>query len=271
MNPSMPSGTDNAPENDPSLDDDPVIRAFDAVCERLHGFDPSLDAEWIDGYLTALAASWRAIPLSEALPLMCGDVFERVFADPEDLAGAVAALAGRLAMLRAQLDVEALVDETDTLRLAPLMQDWGSLEDEERERLRAEHGDDVDLLNTGAAWAAGFFVAVADFEADWLPPRRIDREAAEDFAALRRTVEMLTLRPQDPQVRAFLAEQWPADAQPSRDELVDEALFAVQELRMWWAAYPPSREPVRAAPAPGRNDPCPCGSGRKFKKCCGAG
>jgi uncharacterized protein YecA (UPF0149 family) len=20
---------------------------------------------------------------------------------------------------------------------------------------------------------------------------------------------------------------------------------------------------------PGRNDPCPCGSGRKFKKCCG--
>lgn len=26
-----------------------------------------------------------------------------------------------------------------------------------------------------------------------------------------------------------------------------------------------------AAPKVGRNDPCPCGSGRKFKKCCGAG
>ena len=25
----------------------------------------------------------------------------------------------------------------------------------------------------------------------------------------------------------------------------------------------------RAAPAVGRNDPCPCGSGRKHKKCCG--
>ena len=23
-------------------------------------------------------------------------------------------------------------------------------------------------------------------------------------------------------------------------------------------------------PAVGRNDPCPCGSGKKFKKCCGA-
>ena len=27
----------------------------------------------------------------------------------------------------------------------------------------------------------------------------------------------------------------------------------------------------RATAAPQRNDPCPCGSGRKFKKCCGAG
>ncbi len=30
-------------------------------------------------------------------------------------------------------------------------------------------------------------------------------------------------------------------------------------------------EPARAASkTAGRNDPCPCGSGRKFKKCCGA-
>ena len=26
----------------------------------------------------------------------------------------------------------------------------------------------------------------------------------------------------------------------------------------------------RAPPKPGRNDPCPCGSGKKYKKCCGA-
>ena len=33
-----------------------------------------------------------------------------------------------------------------------------------------------------------------------------------------------------------------------------------------------ARDEARAAgpaPAPGRNDPCPCGSGRKFKRCCG--
>lgn len=28
------------------------------------------------------------------------------------------------------------------------------------------------------------------------------------------------------------------------------------------------RQPKPAAPKVGRNDPCPCGSGQKFKKCC---
>ena len=31
-----------------------------------------------------------------------------------------------------------------------------------------------------------------------------------------------------------------------------------------------SPAPVTAPPTPGRNDPCPCGSGKKYKKCCGA-
>ena len=37
------------------------------------------------------------------------------------------------------------------------------------------------------------------------------------------------------------------------------------------AAAPAPRQPVGAAVAAkvGRNDPCPCGSGRKYKKCCG--
>ncbi len=28
-------------------------------------------------------------------------------------------------------------------------------------------------------------------------------------------------------------------------------------------------EPIKADERPARNDPCPCGSGKKFKKCCG--
>lgn len=35
------------------------------------------------------------------------------------------------------------------------------------------------------------------------------------------------------------------------------------------AAGTEARAPAAATPGPGRNDPCPCGSGRKYKKCCG--
>ena len=44
----------------------------------------------------------------------------------------------------------------------------------------------------------------------------------------------------------------------------DEALAAAN------AASGSGKEPVRnVLPKVGRNDPCPCGSGKKFKNCCG--
>lgn len=30
-------------------------------------------------------------------------------------------------------------------------------------------------------------------------------------------------------------------------------------------------EPIHTGDHPGRNNPCPCGSGKKFKQCCGKG
>jgi preprotein translocase subunit SecA len=30
------------------------------------------------------------------------------------------------------------------------------------------------------------------------------------------------------------------------------------------------KQPIRAENQVGRNDPCPCGSGKKYKKCCSA-
>ncbi len=31
----------------------------------------------------------------------------------------------------------------------------------------------------------------------------------------------------------------------------------------------PAAQPAQSDRVAGRNDPCPCGSGRKYKKCCG--
>ena len=32
----------------------------------------------------------------------------------------------------------------------------------------------------------------------------------------------------------------------------------------------PDKYQLKSTDKPGRNDPCPCGSGKKYKKCCGA-
>jgi preprotein translocase subunit SecA len=46
----------------------------------------------------------------------------------------------------------------------------------------------------------------------------------------------------------------------------------LEQARMAGAGeYQPVQQVVRGAAKIGRNDPCPCGSGKKYKKCCGAG
>jgi len=47
-------------------------------------------------------------------------------------------------------------------------------------------------------------------------------------------------------------------APPKGSEMVSEAMAATEKAK-----------PVRTGPKVGRNDPCPCGSGRKYKHCCG--
>jgi hypothetical protein len=41
----------------------------------------------------------------------------------------------------------------------------------------------------------------------------------------------------------------------------------VVRIDCFWKAR---RRPPGGKPKPGRNDPSPCGSGRKYKRCCGA-
>jgi SEC-C motif-containing protein len=46
--------------------------------------------------------------------------------------------------------------------------------------------------------------------------------------------------------------------------------FIFDKKWIYKSGFIPGVSPItRAAPKVGRNDPCPCGSGKKFKKCCG--
>ncbi len=59
----------------------------------------------------------------------------------------------------------------------------------------------------------------------------------------------------------------------ARKSAVTDLPLTLQKIDAYWRSPKPSRSvPVRPGPhnKVGRNDPCPCGSGAKYKKCCGS-
>ncbi len=251
------------PDNNPA-----ELRAFDAVCNSLAGFNPDVSFEWVDGFLTALHTGPQVPAQDDWLAALCDDAFERAFADPQSHTQALRALKARMAVLRAQLDADALTARPDELRLHPLMAEWT---DADRARLVAEEtlgADAAAALQTGAVWAEGFLACVSSFSALWPEPDEGD-ELAPLYDTLWAQIEALLLPPDSEELKAHLAEYFPGK-EVTRDDLVVEASYAVQDLRMWWVDHAPRPETRRVEKQPGRNDPCPCGSGRKFKKCHGA-
>ena len=94
--------------------------------------------------------------------------------------------------------------------------------------------------------------------------------ATTSLSALQRMMQMAARRPQrlvheDVHVLGGHGQLPPGSDLPSEVSAAAAAGFdqAVQE------ALPPAEPVRRDEPKVGRNDPCPCGSGKKFKKCCG--
>jgi len=247
---------------------DADIRALEALCERLAGFDERVSLEWLDGCMAALLAGPRALSPLQWLPRLLDDAWERTFADPQDQQQALDTLLGRWNVLASQLDAEALFDEPDVLRLSPLMGDYGS---EARDAAVAEGRLPPEALEdwplTGELWALGVLEAIEAFADDWVAPSG-DADDAAWYDGCLRAIEVLTQR-DAALLAADLQIRYPGQTL-TRDKLVDEACLALQDLRCWWVEHAPRHAPRRVEKTPGRNDPCPCGSGRKYKKCHGA-
>ena len=244
------------------------IAALQAVCERLANFGADVSLEWVDGFLTALVASRRVIEPSEWLPALWGDEFARAFADPVDVQHALAPLLARWNVLAHQLDPEALLDQPDAIRLGPLMISFD--DDARREVVAAGHmsGEQAGAeLQTGMLWADGFDCAIDSFADDWAEPD-LQTEEGRWYGDCLARVRALAL-PQA-ELQAYLAAGFPGEV-PTRDELVDDACFGVQDLRVYWLDHAPKPATRHVAATPGRNDACPCGSGKKYKKCHGSG
>lgn len=98
------------------------------------------------------------------------------------------------------------------------------------------------------------------------PLNEYKRESFELFASMRERYEDTAIK------HLFRVEP------VSEEEMAERRRDAERRLkeRLRLSAPAKSSRPVqqrtvkRTTPKVGRNDPCPCGSGKKYKKCCGA-
>jgi len=239
------------------------------LCEQLAGFDEHVSLEWLDGAMTALAAGPRALAVMDWRDRLLGDSWSRAFGDPEADRDATAVLQARWTVLLKQLDPELLMDAVDELRLAPVMLEWT---DEDKAKL-VEDGtiapgtEDEEIPLTGEVWAHGFMDVLQNFKDEW-PEQDVETDTGQLFDETTMRIVMLTLHDQA-ELDKLREEMFPGE-KLERDDLIQEALFAVQDLRCYWVQNAPRPAPRVAEKLPGRNDPCFCGSGKKYKKCHGA-
>jgi uncharacterized protein len=252
----------------PRENNEAELQAFELTCQRLGGFDRRISFEWVDGFLTALAAGPR-VP-DTWLAHLCGDAFERAFADPSDQAQALRALKARLTVLSDQLDAEWLLEDPEQMRLNPVLTEWA---DEDRERAMAESGlsaQESAELQTGADWADGFFASIEAHDDLWHSADGLSEDDTGLLTELLAHAAALLLAPGSAELQAHL-DKYFSGKEATRDELLSAACFAIQDLRIWWVDHAPKPSTLRVEKLPGRNEACWCGSGKKFKRCHGAG
>lgn len=234
--------------------------------------------EFCDGFLTALVCSRRDITAGEYLPMLLGDGEPVEVADGQPLPVlAMFADAAQQAqflelwqlrweqvVLALDTPVERLDDErTFEPEVLDMRGAIASLSEEERAEMS---GDDVPSF--AQVWALGFMFAVENWPQDWEMPR--DKEVAGWLdSALDCIVALTEDDTGKPEVNMYSDDGEPTTSS-ARVDAFGAAIWAVYDLRQLWKSLGPRVESVRKAPEPGRNDPCTCGSGKKYKKCCGA-
>ena len=106
-------------------------------------------------------------------------------------------------------------------------------------------------------WAQGYVTAIGMRAEAWKP-----LQEKEEYAEVLMPIYVLSAPADHPDYGDFHRND------EERREVVDMLPACVTAIHRYWLAR---REgPLRReGPKIGRNDPCPCGSGRKYKQCCG--
>ncbi len=249
---------------------------LDAILDDLRiRYDETPQWEFCEGFMAAVICMRRVIEPDDYLSALLALPFEVNEADPEAGSFAGEAQQQRFMTLWNQRWIEvatALDSEVDSLEddrcYHPEVMDVrgavAAMPPEEQANFKGE-----DLPAFAQVWALGFMFAVECWPEEWAAPK--DKDAAKWLDdALQAIVAMTEDDVDTPEVSPFDEKGAPSTS-IARLNAFGEAIWAVYDLRELWQTLGPKVETVRKEAAPGRNDLCPCGSGRKYKKCHGAG
>jgi uncharacterized protein len=256
--------------------DDQDFDALDAILDDLRTrLDEVPQWEFCEGVIAALVCCRREIPASEYFGALMGDeeggqFGPQLFASQDQFDQFLALWTRRWHEVATALDaeVESLEDER---AYAPEVMDVRgavlAMSEEERAAMAEELANE-ELPSFAQVWALGFMFVVETWPEEWAAPREKEaREWLED--ALDRIVAVTEDDEGEPAISMF-GEDSPPSVSQQRINDYGDAIWAVYDLRELWRSLGPRVETVRKAAEPGRNDPCWCGSGVKYKKCHGA-
>ena len=225
------------PLNDKEIDqlDQFLLDRIDEDTDTEDKDEGVLDISELDGFFTALVSGPAVILPSRWLPVVWGD-FEPAWEGQKDFEAVIS-----LMMRHMNGIVTALMEQP---------QDF--------EPMFLEHEAEGKAYTIVDEWCEGYLRGVALTMDEW------------SAGGLQMDI-LLT------PIRAFTGEtEWRAhDLTDAETEHIRNAITPnVREIHAYWLARRDDHAPAsatasrRAEPHVGRNDPCPCGSGKKYKKCC---
>jgi uncharacterized protein len=214
----------------------------------------ALTLEELDGFFCALIASPETVPPQVYLPVIWGGALP-----DEDAFSSLEEANARMSLIMRHWNSIIADFETEGIHLPPIV----------------EPG--IDGI-PGRAWARGFMLGTRLAPKGWGGLWQEDNEG-----------QVITI----PLVAGEVDPGWPAEplSQEKKDELLHWMIAGAGRAYRYFAGARAKRaeemyeEPfdggfddtderfpetsVRAEPKVGRNEACPCGSGKKYKKCCG--
>ena len=245
---------------------------IDAILDDLRTrYDETPQWEFCEGFMAALICCRRLIMPSEYLPVLLaigdeGAQDEGSFADDAQRQRFFELWTRRWNEVAQALNAK-VEDLGDEAAYFPEVVDLRGAVASLPEEARAEIGDETPP-SYAQIWALGFMYAVESWPEEWAAPR--DKEAAQWLDEALEAIVALTDDDTDPPTLSVYDENGAPSVSAQRLDAYASAIWAVYDLRELWRTLGPRQQTVHKAPTPGRNDPCPCGSGKKYKKCCGA-